>query len=70
MKPSSGLRFVHTRLLCQDALATGQNKPALCEIIRVAEDIVWYSVLGLNGAPVSREWVEAARFPDICAQAA
>ena len=25
MKPSSGLRFVHTRLLCQDALATGER---------------------------------------------
>jgi hypothetical protein len=70
MKPSSGLRFIHARLLCQDALESGENKPAVCEIIRVAEDIVWYSVLGLNGAPVSREWVEAARFPEICAQAA
>lgn len=70
MKPSSGLRFVHARLLCQDALAIGETKPAVCEIIRVAEDIVWYSVLGLNGAPVSREWCEAARFPEIYAEAA
>ncbi len=70
MKPSSGLRFVHAQLLCQDALATGESKPAVCEIIRVAEDIVWYSVLGRNGAPVSREWCETARFPEICAQAA
>ncbi|MDO8607664.1 MAG: hypothetical protein Q7R40_14090 [Phaeospirillum sp.] len=70
MKPSSGLRFVHSKLLCQDALATGENKPAVCEIIRVAEDIVWYSVLGLNGTPVSREWCETARFPDICTKAA
>ncbi len=70
MKPSSGLRFVHTRLLCQDALATGESKPAVCEIIRVAENIVWYSVLGRNGAPVSREWCETSRFPEICAEAA
>ena len=70
MKPSSGLRFVHARLLCQDALAHGDTKPAVCEIIRVAEDIVWYSVLGSNGTPVSREWCEASRFPEIYAEAA
>lgn len=70
MKPSSGLRFVHSSLMCEDALAVGENKKALCEIIRVVDDIVWYAVLGRNGGTVSREWVETARFPEICAQAA
>ncbi len=70
MKPSFGLRFVHSSLVCEDALAVGDKKQALCEIIRVADDIVWYAVLGRNGGTVSREWIEAARFSDICAQAA
>ncbi|RAU23281.1 hypothetical protein CU669_03810 [Paramagnetospirillum kuznetsovii] len=70
MKPSSGLRFAHARLVCQDALAKGKNIPALCEVIRVTENIVWYSVLGGDGSPVSREWCEEAVFPEICANAA
>ncbi|WP_235062852.1 hypothetical protein [Paramagnetospirillum caucaseum] len=70
MKPSFGLRFVHASLICEDALAVGENKQALCEITRVADDIVWYAVLGRNGGTVSREWIEAARFPDIFVQAA
>ena len=70
MKPSFGLRFVHASLICEDALAVGDKKQALCEIIRVADDIVWYAVLGRNGGTVSREWIESARFPDIFAQAA
>jgi hypothetical protein len=70
MKPSFGLRFVHAHMVCEDALAAGETKRALCEIIRVADDIVWYAVLGRDGGTVSREWVEAARFPEICGQAA
>ncbi|MBI3447010.1 MAG: hypothetical protein HY055_17000 [Magnetospirillum sp.] len=70
MKPSFGLRFVHANLVCEDARAVGENKQALCEIIRVADDIVWYAVLGRNGSPVSREWCEAARFPEIFSEAA
>ncbi|WP_009868611.1 hypothetical protein [Paramagnetospirillum magnetotacticum] len=70
MKPSFGLRFVHASLVCEDALAQGEKKQALCEILRVADDIVWYAVLGRNGGTVSREWIEAERFSDICAQAA
>ncbi|OAN52185.1 hypothetical protein A6A04_00315 [Paramagnetospirillum marisnigri] len=70
MKPSSGLRFAHARLVCQDALSKGHHSPAICEVIRVAENIVWYSVLGGDGMPVSREWCEEARFPEICANAA
>ncbi|CAA7627596.1 hypothetical protein [Magnetospirillum sp. SS-4] len=70
MKPSSGLRFEHARLMCRDALAAGQSKPALCQIARVVDNIVWYEVLGADGAIVSREWCDAARFPDIFAKAA
>ena len=70
MKPSFGLRFVHAHKVCEDALAAGENQQALCEIIRVADDIVWYAVLGRNGSPVSREWCEAARFQEIFAEAA
>ncbi len=70
MKPSSGLRFVHARLICQDALAAGQSKPALCQIVRVIDNIVWYEVLGANGTMVSREWCDTAGFPDICREAA
>jgi len=70
MKPSFGLRFVHAHLQCEESLANGLDKKAVCEITRVAEDIVWYSVLGRNGAHVSREWCEAARFPEIAAEAA
>jgi hypothetical protein len=69
MKPSSGLRFVHARLQCQDALASGENRGALCQITRVVENIVWYEVLGPDGATISREWCDTLRFPDICAQA-
>ncbi len=70
MKPSFGLRFVHASRYCEDSRAAGEEKRAICEIIRVADDIVWYSVLGATGAPVSREWCEASRFSDICAEAA
>jgi hypothetical protein len=70
MKPSSGLRFVHSRLMCQDALAAGQSKLALCQIARVIDNIVWYEVLGANGTIVSREWCNTDRFPDICGEAA
>ena len=70
MTPSFGLRFIHANLKCEDALAVGENKQALCEIIRVVDNIVWYAVLGRNGGTVSREWVELARFPEIFVQAA
>lgn len=70
MQPSFGLRFVHTNLKCEEAFAAGETKPALCEVTRVADDIVWYAVLGRDGSHVSREWCEIARFPDIYADAA
>jgi len=70
MKPLIGLRFVHARMVCEDVLATGGSKPAICEVIRIDQDVVWYSVLGGNGASVSREWCEISRFPEICAAAA
>ena len=70
MKPSFGLRFVHAHLHCEDARASGLDKKAVCEITRVADDIVWYAVLGHDGAHISREWCEAARFPEIAAEAA
>ncbi|CAA7626724.1 conserved hypothetical protein [Candidatus Terasakiella magnetica] len=70
MKPSFGLRFAHAHLLCEASQAEGSRKQAICEVLRVADDIVWYAVLGENGIQVSREWCEIARFPDICANAA
>jgi hypothetical protein len=70
MKPSFGLRFIHANLMCEDARSVGENKQALCEIIRVVDDIVWYAVLGRNGGTVSREWVQLDRFEEIFAQAA
>ena len=70
MKPACGIRFIHSHLNRDDAIDDSGENRAVCEITRVADDIVWYAVLDRNGTAISREWCEVSRFPEIVAQAA
>ena len=70
MKPARGIRFIHAHLNRDDATDDNGEKRAVCEITRVADDIVWYAVLDRNGTAISREWCEISRFPVLFVQAA
>jgi hypothetical protein len=43
--PKRGLRFLHARVLDNEALAHGEHKPALYQVTKVARGMVYYAMV-------------------------